>query len=284
MRPVFFIGNKRSGTSQLTLFLNGHPELFVTNESDVSWMLYQIETGMITDEGLQDRIRRDEEAMGVSFAIAPFSRHPYDIGSAGGVHTMRALQNTTVLSDPMSVRARFEAIQHGYWLSLQIPDHNKSPFGDLIAKTIKGHKWGDYKWVGDKMPTQAADPKVFDFMWRRFPDAKFVHIVRHPEMVVSSMQRLGFNTWWREDTASVLERWTEIEEWVLEAEKTAPVIHVRQEDLVNDVNYEMGRLFEFLDVDPVRYPCQKRHRAKSRPADLQVNDRTRAIMERYDYE
>ena len=279
MRPLFFLGNKRSGTSKLVLYLNQHPEIFVTNESDVAWFLYQIENGLVGNEGL---VARDIGAMGHEMSIRPFSRHPYDIGSAGGVHTMRALRSTTVLSDPMSVRARWAAIQHAYWLSLQNGDQ-VSPYGRLIAKTL-GTPWSDLAYVGDKMPTQNADPEVFDFIWRRMPDAKFIHIVRDPHMVVSSMRRLGFNTWWRDDTAQVLDTWTKIEEWVLKAEKVGPVIHVRQEDLVADVNREMRRIWDFLEVDhAVNFPPQNRFRPASKPISLHPNDRTLAIMERYGY-
>jgi len=279
MRPLFFIGNKRSGTSKLVHYLNQHPEVFVTNESDVAWFLYQIEEGVDTELA-----KRDEAEMEAQYSIRPFARHPYDIGSAGGVHTMRALRNTTVLSDPMSVRARYEAILHAYMLSIRNGD-TKSPYGPIIQRTLTDNvPWSRLAYIGDKMPTQNADPQIFDWIWKRMPDAKFVHIVRDPHMVVSSMQRLGFNTWWREDTAQVLATWTKIEEWVVRAEKTTTVLHVRQEDLVADVNREMGRIWDYLDIAPGPvYPDQRRHRAASQPATLHPNDRTLAIMERYGY-
>ena len=277
MRPLFFLGNKRSGTSKLVLYLNQHPDIFVTNESDVAWFLYQI------TEGFDEKLAAlDEAEMDAKYAIRPFARHPYDIGSAGGVHTMKALRNTTVLSDPMSVRARFEAIQHAYWLSLK-KGESMSPYGKIISRTLNS-SWSDLKYVGDKMPTQNADPEVFDWIWKRFPDAKFVHIVRDPHMVVSSMRRLGFNTWWRDEPAQVLDNWTKIEEWVLRAEKTTEVLHVRQEDLVTNVNREMGRVWDYLEVDPsTRFADQSRHRPQSQRIDLHLKADTLAIMERYGY-
>lgn len=279
MRPLFFLGNKRSGTSKLVHYLNQHPEVFVTNESDVAWFLYQIEEGVDLE-----LCERDVAEMGAKYSIRPFARHPYDIGSAGGVHTMRATRNTTVLSDPMSVRARFEAIQHTYMLSLQ-NGTTESPYGPIIARTLKDNvPWKDLAYIGDKMPTQNADPVVFDWIWKRMPDAKFVHIVRDPHMVVSSMQRLGFNTWWKDDTASVLDTWTKIEEWVVQAEQTTEILHVRQEDLVANVNQEMNRIWDYLGVPTgIGYPDQRRHTASSQPVELHLNDRTLAIMERYGY-
>ena len=41
MRPLFIIGNKRSGTSQLVRILNLHPEIFIAHESDIIWILHQ---------------------------------------------------------------------------------------------------------------------------------------------------------------------------------------------------------------------------------------------------
>jgi len=41
IRPLFIIGNKRSGTSHLVRLLNLHPHVFVSHESDIAWILYQ---------------------------------------------------------------------------------------------------------------------------------------------------------------------------------------------------------------------------------------------------
>lgn len=40
MKTVFFIGNKRCGTSLLTRLLNRHPNLFISHESDTPWILW----------------------------------------------------------------------------------------------------------------------------------------------------------------------------------------------------------------------------------------------------
>jgi len=61
MRPLFFIGNKRSGTSKLVHYLNQHPEVFVTNESDVAWFLYQIEEGVDTDLAKRDEAEMEAQ-------------------------------------------------------------------------------------------------------------------------------------------------------------------------------------------------------------------------------
>ncbi|MCK5521977.1 MAG: sulfotransferase [Thiomargarita sp.] len=40
-KAVFIIGNKRSGSTQLMHLLNLHPNIFVSNESDILWILYR---------------------------------------------------------------------------------------------------------------------------------------------------------------------------------------------------------------------------------------------------
>src|SRR5262245_22948615 len=42
-------------------------------------------------------------------------------------------------------------------------------------------------WIGDKKPVQQADPRIFSFVRQHFPNGRFIHIIRHPQMVVSSM-------------------------------------------------------------------------------------------------
>src|SRR4051794_23147632 len=42
---LFFMGNKRSGTSLLVKLLNLHPEVCTTHESDIIWILYQMRQG-----------------------------------------------------------------------------------------------------------------------------------------------------------------------------------------------------------------------------------------------
>ena len=45
-RPLFMIGNKRSGTSHLVRLVNLPPNVFVTHESEIIWVLYQAAQGV----------------------------------------------------------------------------------------------------------------------------------------------------------------------------------------------------------------------------------------------
>lgn len=44
-RPLFIIGNKRSGSTLMTDLPNVHPRVFVSHESDIAWILYQAREG-----------------------------------------------------------------------------------------------------------------------------------------------------------------------------------------------------------------------------------------------
>lgn len=107
-------------------------------------------------------------------------------------------------------------------------------------------------WIGDKKPVQQADPDVLAFIRRHFPDARFVHIIRHPRAVVSSMVTAG-RKWakvgyWNGTPESILERWAIHEEWVLAAKDVAPVHSLRYEDLCADPVGQLGRVFGFLGL------------------------------------
>jgi len=47
-RPLFLVGNKRSGTSQLVRLLNLHPKIFVAHESDVCGSCTSSTTGCLS--------------------------------------------------------------------------------------------------------------------------------------------------------------------------------------------------------------------------------------------
>ncbi len=45
-KAVFIIGNKRSGSTQLMHLLNLHPNIFISNESDILWILYRFHNNL----------------------------------------------------------------------------------------------------------------------------------------------------------------------------------------------------------------------------------------------
>lgn len=260
------------------MLLNRIPEVFCTNESDVAWLLYQVDRGSpeVTDE---------EIAMGAEYGLKPFTRHHLDIGSAGAVHTLRSIRHFDG-EDAFfkgTWRARYEQIQHMEYLHIR-QGLTKRPYGQAMRKSLLEKEWEDLLYVGDKMPTQVADPEVFNWWYSRFPETKFVHIVRDPRYVVASMQRLGYNTWWKEDIAGILTQWTEIEQWAIDIEHKLPnqVIRVYQEEMATNPDAVMTKIYSFLGI-PKTQTFPAGHVSQSTPVDLPDDPLANEVIKEYGY-
>ena len=260
---LFTLGNKRSGTTLLVELLNLHPAIFITHESDVIWLLYQAALGR------------------------PFQGYPWD-GSVGMDATVTpcrkyledAREQLPAQKDSIKdlfLRVERHLMYHGS--QVQQPEPGKSPL-----------------WMGDKKPVQQADPEIFNFILQYFPDARFVHIVRHPQAVVASMLAAGRSwgavAYWKGSADSVLERWTIHEEWVIAARDEYPdrVYSLRFEDLQMNPVESMTALFRFLDLDmppaiseTIRNHVQPPGQGKYNTFKLPPSDRADAVMLRYDY-
>jgi len=249
---VFFIGNKRSGTSQLVRMLNLHPRIFIAHESDAIWILYQF------------------------YQNKPFASHRWD--SLRGMDiTVR--QCGHVLTKANSPQENFFALQH--------------------CMMTKGNPWlppmakKDLLWIGDKKPFQQTDPELLAFTLKIFPDARFVHMVRHPFAVAESSDRFN-NTvdgdfWIDLTTEEKVGQWTFHERAVSELKRSqkAKVIDVRYEDLCREPARELIRIFTFLDLDIDKNLIKRAHRdtqivVKNVPT-MPCNRETASMMEQYGY-
>ena len=223
MRQLFIIGNKRSGTSLLTTLLNLHPNVFVTHESDAIWILYQARNGIPSQ----------------------YECYPWD--------------------DPVGMEATLEACQsvlHSYLHGIA----SKKTFLDafhIIEKHLMQHgsaiqkpyNKSDLVWIGDQKPVQHGDPAIRPFLWEYFPEAHYIHIVRHPRAVVASKVKAGLimkqcPPYWRQTPRNILERWTTHEKWALQLKEQKPdrVHTVRLEDLCKAPAGTVAELFDFLEI------------------------------------
>lgn len=221
LKPLFLVGNKRSGTSHLVRLLNLHPQVFVTHESDIVWILYQMAKG-----------ERPQ-------------CYPWD-GPLGLEATMEACRdilevNARNIADGRGIsNVFFEVVQH-------LMRHG--------SNVQKPYDKGELTWAGDKKPVQQADPLVRTFIRQHFPEARFIHIVRHPKAVVASMEEAGKEwarvAYWKSSPAEILRRWAIHEDWVLtaKAEEGIPVCSLRFEDLCDKPVDTMKDVFNFLDID-----------------------------------
>lgn len=262
-RPLLIAGNKRSGTSMLGVLLNAHPHLFVAHETDIVSALAQLDRG----EPFHDDYEWDAPLC----LSALVEQYEFRLREGDD----RRMQIRALFFDGLR-RILAEGTRTG-----------QKPMPDKLQHNLR--------WLGDKKPVQYADPALRAFMRAYLPDARFLHIVRHPRACVASMKLAG-DTWgqheapafWRQPTAFVLERWTVHEEWVIAAEDEGwPVHTLRQEDLCRDPRGVMDGVCDFLEVDRlVEVDWTRIARApndKHRTFEMLPDARARRVMERYGY-
>jgi hypothetical protein len=110
-------------------------------------------------------------------------------------------------------------------------------------------------WVGDKKPFQYTDPELVAFILTLFPEARFIHLIRHPFAVALSVCRFNRTPdgdFWKDLTfGQCVEQWAFHEKKVLELKQhlKGRVLDVRYEDLCRDTSKELIRIFGFLNLD-----------------------------------
>lgn len=247
-KALFIIGNKRSGSTQLMHLLNLHPRIFVSNESDIIWILYRFHQGL---------------------EIIPY---PWDT--------------------PVGMQRTLEKY-------MDLLSQEKTPFENFIALQTTIMKEGvarlkpmdkeDLLWIGDQKPFQQIDPDIIPFLKQHFPQAKFIHLIRHPFPTVRSSRVFIGDLWKNMSEADILKRWTLHETWVnLEKDKgELPILDVKYEDVVEHTQREMIKMFNFLEVDYDDSLLKEARQITRRQLKLHPRlvcpPETQAIMAAYDY-
>lgn len=206
----------------------------------------------------------------------PFESYPWD-SPRGMDITVR--QCGHVLNKEKSPQENFFALQHCMM-------QKGNPWLSPLSKK-------DLLWIGDKKPFQHTDPQLLAFILEMFPDARFIHMVRHPFAVAESSERfnktIDGDFWIDLTLEQKVERWTYHEKSVskLKLSKTAKVIDVRYEDLCREPVKELTRIFTFLDLD-IDENLLKRAQRDTRcilrnvPA-IPCSRETTSMMEEYGY-
>lgn len=168
----------------------------------------------------------------------PFISHRWD-SSRGMEITVR--QCGHILNKTNSPQENFLALQH--------------------CMMTKGNPWlppmskKDLLWIGDKKPFQHTDPQLIAFILEMFPDARFIHMIRHPFAVAESSDRFNKTIdgdFWTDLTLEEkVERWTYHERSVseLKLSQRAKILDVRYEDFCREPEENLKRILIFLDLD-----------------------------------
>jgi hypothetical protein len=224
-KPLFIVGNKRSGSTLLVNMLNEHPEVAVTHETDIVWALYQCQNG----------------------APQEFRTFPWD--APRGLEAMTATYGDAI-RDLISAQPTTEELRRAFF------EIQRRAIEDGTKVHVPLKRTPGLTWIGDKKPVQHSSPELRKFMCRLFPDATFLHIIRHPFAVVASKQEAARKwpitpNYWKTQAAEVLDRWCVHEEWTLELKELLPdrVHTVRLEDLCACPIEQMSKLFTMIGLE-----------------------------------
>jgi len=254
VRPLLFVGSRRSGTTLMNHIINTHPQLYSSFERYSLWLLYQKTIGQKPGP----------------FPEFPNMHEPYKRTLAWSGHILR---NTK--TDDKSIR---------------------KAFFDMAYSNMRARTDGKTKnpvWIGEKNPEIASEP-MWSFVYRIFPDARFIHMIRHPIGVVRSKQ--GFvekhklPKIWAQPMAPQLEFWVKREEFVLDlVERGVQIITVKLEDVWEDPEREFNRVFDFFDVESGQEWHKHIDWLRSRGASYDLEVRwdipgLQELMERYGYD
>lgn len=294
-KPLFIMGNKRSGSTLMTDLLNSHANVFVSHESDIAWILYQARNGRPTHyetHPLDSRLMLDSTLKSCRRILKKtLGDQPTHDEIVDAFHQSQTRLLKQYLSP--SFKQRFKRVAKIV---------GKRPTVGKVFRALRQNpelrQKKEMAWIGDKKHAQHLDPNVRQFLQQHFPEARYIHVIRHPRSVVASTMEAARR--WSEKpeyfkgyAEQILEQWAVHEEWVLQAKEreASPILTVRLEDLWSDSITTMGEVLRFLDlkmtdgfadlVTQIVYP--KDPNIKYDSFALPDVPRARRIMELYSY-
>lgn len=250
---VFIVGNKRSGSTHIGKLLNLHPEIFVSNESDIMWILYNFHNNK------------------------PLDYYPLD-SPAGMKFSLEAAEH--ILSKDCTVQENFYNFQT-YLMKvgfISVPPMEKK----------------NLKYIGDQKPYQNIDPDVLPFILEHFPDARFIHLVRHPFEVISSSMKFmkdGSFLWKGKTPEEIFDKWVYHEQAVINAKEKYPSLKIHQVDygdIISDAENQMQKIFDFLGLSyskEVLFNCRFETAPNfKKVTEYPVSDSQKKMMDVYGYQ
>jgi sulfotransferase family protein len=218
--PVFVVGHRKTGTTLLLELLDGHPDLVVLPGESNHFLTFLPQFGGLPPEALAVEAQR----WWLLRLVSPSGIPPF--WAAGP------------WPDPYrAFTRRLLALVPAY------PD--RDPLG-LAAVALAGN--GGAAWV-EKTPGQEH---IVDEMLQRYPQARFLHVVRDPRSVAAAVSRLDAQTGEETDLVALgLTIRRSFEAAAENAERLGPgrYLVVRYEDLVAGPEPAMRRVADFLGLE-----------------------------------
>lgn len=250
VKPLLFIGNKRSGTSHLVRLLNLVPDVFVCPEADLLWLLFQQQNQLPIDCYREDGNKALRRTVHLCADLIPAK---------------------------MSVRDRFLAMAMRIRLAADAPPESLHWIGDKkpvqhcdpqLRKFIYDH-FADARClhlirhprsVVHSMRHQADGPMPWMHCWQKSPEELLEAWVRHEEWVID-----------------------------MKHEQQLPILTIRYRDLANDAEATLNNIVKFLDVtvddsilEQSRILTEPSSDSRYLHAPLDLTQAAQKLVDRYD--
>jgi len=216
IKPVFFLGIVRSGTSFVgRLLTSNNDNVYITHESDIIWILYNLYKLKTPLGEIQPCEIDSPQAMGDTIKksrrfLETFEEHtPFELYEMcqrelmkNGTHWQRETREDTI-------------------------------------------------YLGDKKPTQQSEPEIFKWTEENLPEPKYIHLIRHPQDFLGSTTTFGKTAkLWGDTNKEIIDFWTKTQKNVIEMKKQIPdrVITMKYENICREPKKNLGIIYRFLDV------------------------------------
>jgi len=220
MKPLFFVGNRRSGTTMMTYVLNLHPHIYMASEADTLWFLFN---GADGNKGLDVPLRG-------------IGAHPDDDPANLRTKSRSSRLEGGFLGDDDLVG---EIRENFFKDLLYVKDHGILNRQDAYPEKLDV----ELVWAGDKKPASITDPAMRPWIEQHFPDAKYIHLVRDPIHCIASMAGLA---WEGGDRDFLVDYYVRLEQQALAIPDR---LFVRYEDVCEDPMRELRRVCDHLELD-----------------------------------
>jgi hypothetical protein len=212
IRPLFLVGNKRSGSTFFGRFLSSHPSVFITGESDVIWILY------------------------CSYVLGGIRPYPFDddFGMNATLARIGGMLDTSLTPYENFLRIqqhliRVGHIKHGPAVRDQLAYiGDQKPFQQIdpsILPFIQEH------FPGSKFIHLVRHPAAVASSAKRFGGGT------------------GGRIWGGMTLDEILKRWEMHEDWVIQARKGGlEILDVRYEDLLTRPRRSLRRICRYLEL------------------------------------
>jgi len=250
---LLIVGNKRSGSTQIMRLLNLHPHVFVSNETDILWILFRLHNDQEIIPYEEDSPAGMERALDACGHVLSKNKTPYE----NFIDFQReAMGQGLGHLDPMQK-------ENLLFIGDQKPYQNINP---TLLSFAKKH-FDDIRLIHPV----------------RHPFTQVHSAMTHGEDVA------GVFLWRGMSVKEVLAQWTKYERKVLEEKEKQelPILDVRLEDLKSSTEVEMRRILSFLNLT---HSSELLRRARANTGTfyrvhhpLDCPAETKRIMRKYSY-